>query len=169
MSASPHAIGGNNMAVRRAPLSNLPNAPNSPFRPTAGIKRSRSPRAGSEIPYGQPPPAKKCIVEVEQPRTPSKRRSTQLEGRQGLRGLDNGDFSRNGQKPQEIKDKLINRVTTKQVKEEVSLENLQQWIRHYKRAFPEYVFYFESIPEEQQRIFSKAIISLGSVSFSFIR
>src|SRR5947209_7898632 len=46
---------------RRAPLSTLPNAINSPYHGVGTGKRQRPQR---EVTYGQPPPIKKQIVEV---------------------------------------------------------------------------------------------------------
>lgn len=55
------------MNSRRVPLANLQNATNSPLRPHAvGGKRQRSHASEQrDLAYGQPPPAKKQIVEVD--------------------------------------------------------------------------------------------------------
>lgn len=44
-----------------------------------------------------------------------------------------------------------------------SLESIRLWQRHYKKAFPQFVFYFENIPEEQRGRISRQVLSLGAV------
>lgn len=47
-----------------------------------------------------------------------------------------------------------------------SIENVRQWQKHYRKVFPNFVFYFESIPEDVRGKCSKHIMSLGAVSGS---
>jgi len=44
-----------------------------------------------------------------------------------------------------------------------NLETIRQWQKHYRKVFPEYTFYFESIPEDLKGRFSRQIASLGAV------
>lgn len=43
------------------------------------------------------------------------------------------------------------------------LEDLRQWQRHHRMRFPNYVFYFESIPDDVRAKLVKQIVSLGAV------
>ena len=47
-----------------------------------------------------------------------------------------------------------------------NLEIIRQWQKHYRRVFPQFVFYFESIPDDIRSRFAKQITSLGAVSRS---
>ena len=151
---SPHAIG--TMASRRAPLSNLPNAGNSPFRATttAPTKRSRSQNNnGLDLAYGQPPPLKKKIVELGQsapcpqpaPGTPKKQHGQILLDKVAAK-KERASRAAKQQKPDENDD------------------TLRQWQNHYRRAFPDFVFYFENVPDDVRRQCSRGIQSLGAVS-----
>jgi regulatory subunit for Cdc7p protein kinase len=147
------------MSTRRVPLSSNPNAANSPFRSlnTATGKRSRSySSVQRELPYGQPPPLKKQMVEVDQSalRTPPRQQSSQVA------------FSR---RPTATRDRQLQQKGSKVDRaSRENLETIRQWQRHYRRVFPEYVFYFESIPEELRLKCSRQVISLGSVCCYFI-
>lgn len=44
------------------------------------------------------------------------------------------------------------------------LENVRQWQRHYRKAFPEFVFYFESVPHDVRLKCLKQLDALGAVS-----
>src|SRR5690606_32808589 len=45
-------------------------------------------------------------------------------------------------------------------------EEVLLWQKHYRKAFPTYVIFFENIPDEQGIQLYKQVKSLGSVSFS---
>lgn len=61
-----------------------------------------------------------------------------------------------GQEPQTHLSPDASRKTTD------SLENIRQWQRHYRKAFPTYVFYFESLPDETRQKMSRLVQSLGA-------
>lgn len=44
-----------------------------------------------------------------------------------------------------------------------NLETIRQWQKHYRKAFPQYVFYFESVPEDVRSRVSRQIQHLGAV------
>ena len=46
---------------------------------------------------------------------------------------------------------------------EDNLETVRQWQKHYRKAFPFFVFYFESVPEEIHHKLSKQVAALNSV------
>ena len=165
---SPYTIG--TMTNRRIPLSSVPNAANSPVRAVAAAasKRSRPLDFAREITYGHPPPAKKHIIEVKesQPRTPPPRR--QLPAKEGAifnRGPNGAQLTAFDKKLLAVKD---NPAPTKPLKQErvaeESLESVRQWQRHYRKAFPNFVFYFESIPDESRKQISRQIAHFGAVS-----
>lgn len=157
------------MSSKRLPLANNSNAVNSPFRtihPVSG-KRSRAqdPRDASQ------PPLKKQVLdhdhdENHQPRSLIRQSLAQQEkdAQLFLRKPGNAPptaFERklaaarkppSAQKPQRTAD---------------SLESIRQWQRHYRKAFPQFVFYFESVPDDVRTKVSRQIQYLGAVcSFS---
>ncbi|ODM17330.1 hypothetical protein SI65_07005 [Aspergillus cristatus] len=160
------------MSTRRPPLANVPNATNSPLRMggTVPAKRSRTASTQLEIPYGQPPPKKQVIDGVEQDvRSPSRARSTahQQPG-------DSRIFSRrsNNAQPSAFERKLYaarekdRQTATKPVRNEKpsaeTLDTIRQWQRHYRKAFPTFVFYFDSIPEDVRGRCSRQVNALGA-------
>lgn len=157
-----------NMSTRR-PLANVPNATNSPHR--AGLlpgKRARSTQM--EIPYGQPPPKKQVMDSVEhESRSPSRSRSTlqqSTESRLFARRSNNANPSAFEKKLVAARDRE-RQPTVKATKGEKpsadTLDNIRQWQRHYRKAFPQFVFYFDTIPEDVRRKFSRQVVALGAV------
>ena len=151
------------MATRR-PLANVPNATNSPHR--AGLlpaKRSRSTQM--EIPYGQPPPKKQVMEGMDYEAGRSATTNTQ--------NTDSKLFARrsNNAVPSAFEKKLVaarekeRQPAAKPVKVE-NMDSIRQWQRHYRKAFPSFVFYFDSMPEEMRRKCSRQVIALGAVSTS---
>jgi regulatory subunit for Cdc7p protein kinase len=167
------------MAGRRAPLQQIPNGVNSPFRSNAnaaaaGGKRART-QAGEprEVVYGQPP-AKKQIIEIPDddvenvdPRT---RDGVPVTAQEKL----DEPFSRrtNNAQPTAFERKLASvrekkpapqpRIERPPKGSEESLESVRQWRRHYRRQFPTFVFYFDSVPEEIRAKTSSQFRILGS-------
>lgn len=143
-------------STRRVPLASLQNATNSPLRAPApvGGKRQRSHASEQrDIAYGQPPP-KKQIIEVDD-----------AEARR------HGLVRRSGAPATALTRKLEaareNKAPSRQV-DRVSrasndLETIRQWQRHYRKLFPQFVFFFDNVSStHKERIMSKAQI-LGSV------
>lgn len=155
------------MTSRRVPLANLQNATNSPLRvPAAAIggKRQRSHASEQrDITYGQLPPAKKQLVEVDDPHS----------RRYGL-------MKRSGAPPTSLQKKLeaaaregksdVKQLekSQKPVVESHTLETIRQWQKHYRKMFPQYVFYFESLPEEIRSKVSRQTHILGSVCLCIV-
>jgi regulatory subunit for Cdc7p protein kinase len=143
------------MSSRRVPLANLQNATNSPLRATAiGGKRQRSHASEQrDVLYGQPPTKKQHHIGVDDP-----------EARHGL-GLNR----RSGAQPTALTRKLEaareTKVAPKQTAQRASndLETIRQWQRHYRKLFPQFAFYFDSVSApEKDKLMSRARI-LGSV------
>jgi regulatory subunit for Cdc7p protein kinase len=145
------------MASRRVPLANNPNAANSPYRPsTAGIKRARADTDQKDGGFPSQPPSKRAALDLEEApsrRNPPPRRPTTSQNSLQSR-LEAARDSKPQRSTSEKPQKLIGE----------NLETIRQWQRHYRGVFPKYVFYFESVPEEQRKSCSKQIQTLGAVS-----
>lgn len=165
------------MASRRAPLSNVPGAINSPFRGLAPIsgKRTRA-QAGEqkESIYGQPPAKKQALeAATEDEENVDPRRRSRL----SVTALDKLEepFSkkRPGHIPTELEKKLASarekkptpqpsRTDRPQSKHVDNLESIRQWQKHYRRQFPYFVFYFDNVQEDVRHKHMRQIISLGA-------
>ena len=163
---SPHAIGI--MAGGRAPLSNLPNGGNSPFRPfTAPNKRLRSHSNVENEPAHEQsaPPKKKQVVERDKPLpcTPKKQIQPAITKRQDVAAERKVLLAKERQ--------IVGRASKQEntEAEDRSLETIRQWQRYYRRVFPSYVFYFESVPEDSRRQCLRSIFALGAVSYRNLR
>lgn len=167
---SPHTL--SDMSTRRVPLSSNPNAVNSPFRGVTGAatkaKRSYATIQREEA-YGQPPPAKKQIVEVSHRNLRTPPRQSVAESAEGH------VFSRRAHAQPTAFDRKLEAarrrpapqaVTRAEKASEENLETIRQWQRHYRKVFPKFVFYFESISEDVRIRYSKQVTALGAVSFS---
>ena len=143
------------MSNRRVPLASLQNATNSPIRaPAIGGKRQRSHASEQrDMPYG-PPPSKKQAIQVDD-----------AEARR------HGLVRRSGAQPTALTRKLEaareNKAPAKQVdkvqRPSTDLDTIRQWQRHYRKLFPQFVFYFDNVSSPQkEKLMSKAQI-LGSV------
>ncbi|KAL4865585.1 hypothetical protein BDV12DRAFT_210995 [Aspergillus spectabilis] len=156
-----------NMSTRR-PLANVPNATNSPHR--VGLvpaKRPRTTNAQIDIPYGQPPPKKQIVDEADNQPTIQSKTAT-IQG-----GTDSKLFTRrsNNAQPSAFEKKLVaardkERQTqskgTKQEKPPTENISIRQWQRHYRKAFPHFVFYFDGIPIDVRSKCSRQVIALGA-------
>lgn len=170
ISPLPHTLP--TMSTRRVPLSSNPNAANSPYRALQGAasKQKRSyATIQREDAYGQPPPAKKQMLDVHQVlRTPPRQQSTQssAEGRVFTRKSNASQQSSFERRLVAVRDKPVQQqVVTKADKTtEENLDTIRQWQKHYRKIFPTFVFYFESIPEDVRLKYTKQVIALGAVS-----
>ena len=159
------------MSNRRVPLASNPNAANSPYRPlnAGATKRSRCEAEKQDDLIGdQQPPSKRQAVDIVQTRlrTPTRRPPLQPpEGRVFNKRATNSQPTSFERKLYAVKDKQIQQRTERQEKSAAdSLNGIKQWQRHYRKVFPEFVFYFESVPADVQLKCSKNIRALGAVS-----
>lgn len=160
---SPHRIGIT--TNRRVPLSNIPHAANSPFRAVAAAASKRARSLADETSDGQPPPTKKQAVEEKDsnPRTPPPRRH--LEGRILSRRVLEPQPTAFSRKLLAAKDRasgnhnLGNGTTVDE-----PLESLRQWQKHYRKVFPSFVFYFESVPDDARRQCLRQLAAFSAVS-----
>lgn len=165
------------MASRRAPLANVPNAINSPFRtvPAVGGKRTRT-QAGEQrdVVYGQPP-SKKHVVETQDEGDenidPRRRSGVPANPDDKL----DEPFAKRTQstQPTAFERKLASvrekkpaapqqRVERSQKQDGSNLESIRQWQKHYRRQFPQFVFYFESVTEDVRAKSMRSIHHLGA-------
>lgn len=161
-----------NMATstRRQPLMSISNATNSPHRnhlTNSGSKRTRA--AASISQQENEPPTKRQALEKSAhesvPVTP--RRYNQQDNGEGRL------FDRPTRDPlNTFQKKLVaardrdghartTRTTTHNSKD---VENVRQWQKHYRKLFPQFTFYFDSIPDDQKARFGKQVQYLGAVS-----
>lgn len=159
------------MSSRRAPLANVPNATNSPYRGL--VKRSRLNIVQQDGQHGQPP-LKKQMLEKEDvdPQTPPRRLPPQsAEGRVFTRKNTNAQPTAFERKLVAARDRQLQLKASKNekgVNENQNHETIKQWQRHYWKVFPQFVFYFESIPEDIRRECSRQVAGLGAVRVTLI-
>ncbi|KAA8565580.1 hypothetical protein EYC84_009432 [Monilinia fructicola] len=157
------------MSTRRQPLSTISNVANSPYRAVASTttKQKRSyANIQREDAYGQPPPAKKQMLDAHHQtlRTPPRQSASQasVEGRVFTR-KSNSQQSNFERKCVAVRDRGSQQQITKADKvPEENLESIRQWQKHYRKSFPKFVFYFESIPEEVRLKYTKQVLALGA-------
>jgi len=166
------------MTNRRIPLANNPNAANSPFRAVPSVAGKRT-RAQSNDPREQilgQPPLKKQVLELDNDENVGARQFTrqsqiekEAESRVFTRKPSNAPMTALERKLLASREKKIgqpmqiDKSPDKSRKPGDGLENIRQWQRHYKRAFPQFVFYFESVPDDVRRKMSQQVQMLGAV------
>lgn len=158
------------MPSRRVPLSNNPNAINSPFRGVSAATvttKSKRPYANLQLEetYGQPPPAKKQIIESYQSLKTPPRYPIKQTGTFGLQSRKDNDphqliFERKSLKNIETKPSRAVSKADWSLKDDH--ESIRQWQKHNRRMFPNFVFYFENVASEAQVKYIKAVMSLGA-------
>ena len=169
LSPAPHNFVG--MSSKRIPLGDVPNATNSPFRAVAAAasKRSREQAEANEnLLYDLQPRAKRQAFDngrFDQP-TPPRRQASQA--------MDDRVFDRRptNSHPTAFQKKLLaareekskQRIEKQEKAANVQMDEVRQWQKHYKKLFPSFVFYFESLPEDLRVNCSKHVKSLGAVS-----
>ena len=174
------------MSSKRIPLGNIPNVANSPLRSitAATFKRSRDQvEAQEDLSYDLQPRAKRQALEEGHTSlriSPRKQTLQSVEGRIFNRRTLNTQptlfekkllaSTKDSKVTQKIEQKIEQRVQQKVERQgkasHEALEDIKQWQRHYKRSFPTFVFYFESLPEEIRVKCSKWVRSLGAVRFA---
>ena len=154
---------------QRIPLGDVPNAANSPARTHAASKRSRGQiEAQENFAYDVQPQAKRQVLD--------KHRASILfsPAKQNLRSRDDPVFIQRSRNPQltaferkclaSREGKVQQKFERQEKAPQETLEGIRQWQKHYRKAFPQYVFYFEGVPEEVRQKCSKWVRNLGAVS-----
>lgn len=150
---------------RRIPLSSVPNAVNSPYRSaTATSKRSRLEQDLQEdCVNNQQPPAKRQALECANVRfrTPPRKQASQYTDDRPAKKTTNPPSITFEQKLAAAKEKPSNYKTERLEK---AASGIRQWQKHYRRVFPDFVFYFENIPDDVRVKYSRFVRVLGAVS-----
>ena len=171
--------------TRRIPLSTNHNAANSPLRPTshntnsyAALKHKRSmAQIQREEQYGQPPPAKKQMLDAAGTqrllKSPSQQQPRVTKSQFVLQQKRNYNGSNHEtkltkersshvqqQQAQQPTDSSTTKITDKDI------ETIVNWQKHHRVRFPKMVFFFDHVPEDVRRKLAKEIASLGAVSKS---
>lgn len=143
------------MSTKRIPLSaSNPNVANSPMRALSGANGLKKARGYADMlreePYGQPPPAKRQMIErgVASPSRPKTTRT--IVHRSAATRASTATTQRASAAP------LYNPT-------EEELASLRTWHTQIRNRFPKMVFYFEGIPEDQRSKLAKQIGRLGAV------
>ena len=171
---------GNN---RREPLSALHNAGNSPFRGASGLKRARPQFGNADGEAGKEPPTKRQIFDLEGPVTPRKAQrvatgNTPVQRKHAARVREPtrqaiGDPARHairdpgqavGEPARHVGREPVRQPARPQEGHGESLERLRAWQKHNEKAFPTYVFYFDSVPDVVRSDCAKDLKPLGAVS-----
>ncbi|PGH11154.1 hypothetical protein AJ80_07256 [Polytolypa hystricis UAMH7299] len=161
------------MSTRRAPLANVPNGTNSPHR--AGLiaqKRPRPANAQFDVTYAEPPLKKQLLdrdgsVAVSPAQKPA---YPITDGKVFTRKNTNGQptpFERKLVAVREKDRQSTSRGTKYDKASGESLDSVRQWQKHYRKVFPQFVFYFEGIPEDTRNKCSRQIMALGATEEKF--
>jgi regulatory subunit for Cdc7p protein kinase len=143
------------MSTKRIPLSaSNPNVVNSPMRALSGLNGVKKVRSHAdtmrEEPYGQPPPAKRQMVE-RGVASPSRPRTTRtMAHRAATRATASTTTT------QKASAAPLGNPTDEE------LTSLRTWHTQIRSRFPKMVFYFEGIPDEQRSKLAKQIGRLGA-------
>ena len=173
VSPSPHsAFNSMAAATRRQPLMSIPNATNSPHRTltNSGSKRSRT--AANVSQQENEPPTKRQALEKSAhepvPITPRRQGiAGSVEGRVFERG--NGELNTFQKRPVAARSNrerpaAPSRATRANTVNPKDVDSIRQWQRHYRKLFPSFRIYFDSVPEDLRARFVKQIQQLGAVS-----
>lgn len=159
------------MSGRRVPLSNNQNIANSPIRNPGLFAKNKRPSAQvqREDQYGQPPPAKKQIIEGGTQRSlksPSQNQRVPksqipIQTRRNANSYENKlARERSGQHQQHQQ----HTTTSTPRYTEKDIEDIQVWQQHHRARFPKLVFYLEKVPNDAHKKLAKQISALGGVS-----
>lgn len=150
------------MSSRRVPLSSNPNVANSPIRSqsasfAAVLNKQRQQKrtyasVQREEPYGQPPPLKKKLLNdgTEQPVRSPVRQVKIVRKDLGRPYKDEKHSQTSGSKAALREDETA---------------RMQRWKSITRANFPNYVFYFESVPNDQRAKLVRHMAQLGAVRF----
>lgn len=167
------------MASKRLPLANNPNAANSPFR--TGNTAGKRPRAQNvehnDHGASNSPPKKKQLLEVNDvgarqarhislddregkvfgPR-PENSPSNAFQKKLAAAGAREGKQREQKNTEGREREKERDRPAT-----QTDIETIRQWRRHYRKVFPSFVFYLESMPQDVCIRCSRHLTLLGAV------
>ncbi|RPA82910.1 hypothetical protein BJ508DRAFT_325071 [Ascobolus immersus RN42] len=147
---------------RRLPLNNVPHAVNSPLKPRtvpsnySGKRQRQDAAVENDAPAMEPPTKKQAMTANAAPQTPVSQKTIVKEKRTSVQR------KVTKQKVTTIGTKEVGVVRQENAQERDTREEVLQWQRHYRKAFPTYVIFFENIPDEQGVLLYKQVKALGS-------
>lgn len=158
-------------STRRQPLMSIQNAANSPHRmlTLSGSKRTRAVANVSQ--QENEPPAKKQAVEKSLrepvPVTPQRRRQHDPNEGQVFEDDDGAEVTTFQKKLAAARDRNASK-TTRGIREahRQETETIRQWQKHYRKLFPHFRFYFDSVPADIKKVLLKQAMPLGAVCIS---
>jgi regulatory subunit for Cdc7p protein kinase len=161
---SPHDPFAMSASRPRAPLACIPNATNSPRRSLIQSIGKRPRPQGHVLQENEPPQKRQTIqknAHEDAPITPRRKAPpATAEGRVFERGSVTAH-------PTDFHKKLIASKTEAERPPNGAVDStIRAWQKHYRKVFPSFVFYFDSISDDVRARFSKQIGSFGAVSLS---
>ncbi|KAL1837011.1 hypothetical protein VTJ49DRAFT_4396 [Mycothermus thermophilus] len=158
------------MSSRRVPLSaSNPNVAHSPMRAASAASDPKKVRSHADMmreePYGQPPPAKRLMVE-RGVASPSRSKSVAtttarpVVQRSPTKAIAHRSASRATGVSSTTHKSTHAADLSKATEEE--LNNIRAWRAQIRARFPKMVFYFESIPDDQRARLAKQVGRLGA-------
>lgn len=149
----------------RAPLASIPNATNSPHRSLTKSIGKRTRQQGPVLQENEPPQKKQVVektIRQDAPTTPRRRvPPSTAEGRVFERASTTAQ-------PTDFHKKLMaSRRESERPTIDTADSTIRAWQKHYRKVFPSFVFYFDSMPDDIRVRFSKQINSFGAVSLHF--
>lgn len=163
-------------STRRAPLASIPNATNSPHRfvTASGSKRPRA-LAGVTQQENEPPSKRQAVEKPGQEHglgTPRYQQHS-VEGKVFERGHGETGTTAFQRRLVAARDKTAQPVQSRTTRSNTNanttvttkdVDTIRQWQKHYRKLFPSFSFYFDSVPEDQKSRFVRQIHYLGAVS-----
>ncbi|KAI0100265.1 Dfp1/Him1, central region-domain-containing protein [Nemania sp. FL0031] len=178
ISLSPRPVEFSVMSGRRVPLSSNQNVANSPLR-SAALKQKRTlAQLQREEPYGQPPPAKKLVLDAstqrvikspsQQPRVSRSQipvQTRRLTGNTVDTKLARERAALRHQQQQQQQQHQDGAAVTEFTEKDI--EDIQIWKSHHRARFPKSHFYFDQIPNDVAHRLKKQIALLGGHETAF--
>ncbi|KAI0532150.1 Dfp1/Him1, central region-domain-containing protein [Xylaria digitata] len=160
------------MSGRRVPLASNQNVANSPLRTTAALKQKRTlAQLAREEPYGQPPPAKKLVLDAstqrvikspsQQLRVPKSQIPVQTRRPTNHNTCDTRSTREKAAACHQQAAAPVTEYTEKDI------EEIQNWKNHHRARFPKSLFYFDQIPSDVAHRLKRQIAALGGRETAF--
>ena len=172
---SPHnTFSGMAATTRRQPLMSIPNATNSPHRnlnvnlTNSGSKRSRAVANVSQQ-ENEPPLKRQAIEKASREAAPVTPRRHEQQDPTGGQVFERGHAEPQNNPFQKrlvaARDRVAGTRTTRSHNTGAKdVDSIRQWQKHYRKIFPQFRFYFDSVPADVKKLLWKQAATLGAVS-----
>ncbi|KAI1354638.1 Dfp1/Him1, central region-domain-containing protein [Xylaria sp. FL0043] len=172
ISLSPTPIDFSVMSGRRVPLASNQNVANSPLRSTALKQKRTLAQLQREEPYGQPPPAKKLVLDASTNRvvkSPSQqpRVSKSQIPVQSRRPINYTNTCDTRSTRERVTSRHQQEVAAVPESTEKDIDEIQAWKNHYRPRFPKFLFYFDQVPSDAAHRLKRQIAALGGRETAF--